>query len=918
MAKTGTRQLSWAHGQLSRKMTGRADMQQVYSAAQEVVNFICHPQGPASFRNGSYFVHNSKGNNKPRLMPFRYSDDASYMIEFTNTNCRFYVNNGILVESAQTITGITKANPAVVTTSGSHGYSNGDDVIISDVVGMTEVNGGTYTVANVTATTFELSGIDSSAYTTYSSGGESNKIFDLTTSYLTADLFALQHAQNANQLYIAHNDYYPQVLTRTSSTVFTIANADFDEPPFMDENVSTTTLTPSAITGSVTITASASTFASTDVGRHVRINSDVLATAETITNITQANPAVVTTSGAHNYVSGDKVYIESVTGMTEVNDMTFTIANAKGTTFELLGIDSSSYTAYSSGGTSKRVESTEYGYAVITAYTSTTQVTATTIRDFFSTDAKTTWQLGSFSETTGYPAAVTFYENRLFYGGTISQPQRVFGSVSGVFNDFSVGTDDDDGLQFELVSNTSNPIRYLIGMPNQLVVGTASTNFVITGNDNNSAITPTSVKSRPADRVGVAAQSPIFKEQLLFVEDNLRKVRALNFDLVTESYKSIDLNLLSDEITDSGITQMCHQAANPNLVWAAKSNGDYLSLSYQPGQEIIGWMEHNTRSVDDICTLESIPRSDNYEQLWLGAKRIINGSTTYAIEYMTDPIEFSKRNDINTGIRGTDDLTFAYKILEEQKQYIHLDSALTYDGTIYGSEASATLTPGNTTGTGITFTASASVFTSDMEGRELWRKSVTGLEFGRAKITQYNSATSVTCDIKLDFDSTDAIPAGEWYITTNTVSNLRHLEGETVGVVTDGAVHPDKTVSSNSITLDYEASVVHVGLRYSGRIRGIDMQAFQMPGPYKTIMGASVKFYDTLSCKFGSSIYNLKTLLFRNTNSLMNNPPIIFTGVKDFVFPADTMNTEKSVYIVQDNPVPCNVQQIWPTVDVND
>ena len=70
----------------------------------------------------------------------------------------------------KTITGITKANPAVVTAT-SHGFSNGDEVDISGVVGMTQVNGNTYTVANKTANTFELSGIDSTGYSTYTSGG---------------------------------------------------------------------------------------------------------------------------------------------------------------------------------------------------------------------------------------------------------------------------------------------------------------------------------------------------------------------------------------------------------------------------------------------------------------------------------------------------------------------------------------------------------------------------------------------------------------------------------------------------------------------------------------------------------------------------------------------------------------------------
>lgn len=144
------------------------------------------------------------------------------------------------------ITGITNANPAVVT-SASHGIANGQQVLISGVQGMTEVNGNTYTAANVTANTLELSGTDSTAFGTYTSGGGIC--------------------------------VYP---------------------------------------------------------------------AGTITGITQANPAVVTAS--NNFQNGDEIIITNVSGMTEVNGLIFTVANATATDFELSGIDSTGYTAYSAGG----------------------------------------------------------------------------------------------------------------------------------------------------------------------------------------------------------------------------------------------------------------------------------------------------------------------------------------------------------------------------------------------------------------------------------------------------------------------------------------------------------------------------------------------------------------------------------------
>lgn len=86
----------------------------------------------------------------------------------------------------------------------------------------------------------------------------------------------------------------------------------------------------------------------------------------TITGITQANPAVVTVSDIGSLANGDKIILQDVTGMTQVNfdgDNEYTVANISGNTFELSGIDSSAYTAYMSGGTVNYGEFLQYTYS---------------------------------------------------------------------------------------------------------------------------------------------------------------------------------------------------------------------------------------------------------------------------------------------------------------------------------------------------------------------------------------------------------------------------------------------------------------------------------------------------------------------------------------------------------------------------
>jgi hypothetical protein len=72
-------------------------------------------------------------------------------------------------------------------------------------------------------------------------------------------------------MYIVEESLKPRKLTRTGHTSWTLTDVDFQKGPYLDTNTSSTTMTPSGTSGSVTITASSSTFAATDVGRLITI-----------------------------------------------------------------------------------------------------------------------------------------------------------------------------------------------------------------------------------------------------------------------------------------------------------------------------------------------------------------------------------------------------------------------------------------------------------------------------------------------------------------------------------------------------------------------------------------------------------------------------------------------------------------------
>ncbi len=310
-------------GQLSPLLNGRFDLAVVRNGMIAIENFFVQVQGGLQYRPGMPFVNHTRLNQKANLITFQFNDIQAYVLEFTNKKIRFYRNDGFILETATVITGITQANPGVVTTSAPHGYANGDEVFISGVAGMEEVNGKTFLVANVGASTFELTDIDSNnvdttSFTAYSSGGTAGKIFEIDSPYVeAADLFALDFSQTADTMYLTHPFFEPRKLTRTDHTAWTLELFTRTNDPFTDQKV--------------------------------------------ITGITQADPAVVTSNG-HGFLDGDIIIIEAVVGMVEINSQPYRVANKTNNTFELVNpftgvdIDSTGFNIYGSAGYATKAE----------------------------------------------------------------------------------------------------------------------------------------------------------------------------------------------------------------------------------------------------------------------------------------------------------------------------------------------------------------------------------------------------------------------------------------------------------------------------------------------------------------------------------------------------------------------------------
>lgn len=850
MSKEGGRRSSlknrFTAGELSPKTYDRTDLTRYQTGLKTCLNMKTLPQGGVESRSGTKFVAEVKDSStNTRLIDFQFNTTETYVIEIGHLYMRFYSGTSQIRESAKTITGITAANPAVVT-SNSHGYSNGDHIYLSDISGMTELNSETrrYTVANQTANTFELSGINSTSYTAYTSGGSARKVYQIATKYTSSEIDGIQikYTQSADTLFLVHKNHTPYKLTRTGDTawVLTPLMKDGDETgatllisdgPYLNENTTATTITPSGgayTPGSTpTLTASSITginagagFQTTDVGRLIRV-----------------------------------------------------------------------------------YNGTAWAWAEIVTRTSTTVVTATVKGTIsFPSTAQTRWQLGAWSETTGFPSSVTFFEDRLALASTNgtydAQPDTFWLSVTGDYLNFAPGTAaDSDAINLTLGSQNVNAIQWLASHKT-LRIGTAGATYNVTSSSNSASLTPTDNSGKRATSSRCSGLQPILVDnRTIFWDASQLVLHDMQYVYTEDEIKAPAITKVSEHISKGGVIASCLEQVPNSIIWSVREDGVLLGCTYQPEDEIIGWHRHIIGGTDvAVKSICSIPTTRGNDRTWLVVSRTIGGSTKQYIEYITDVYDPDWE---------------VYNTIGAPELAVFADSAFTYSG----YKPTTTLTPAAITGNNITFTAGASVFSATDVGRRI-RSGI-----GVAIIKTYTNATTVSANVVSDFASTSAIASQSWSLSVAEVGDLWHLEGETVKVLKDGGTHQDKVVSNGRISLQDQSTYVTIGLSYT---RAIDLLDIDEGTPFGSGLGAKsqinkavVDVLNSVGFKIGSSSSDARAVQFRRTDNLMGIGIPIYSGLVD-AMPFIGFTNEFSLYIEQTDPLPLTIRAINLKGVIND
>jgi hypothetical protein len=567
-----------AGGEVSDAIAARVDIDKYKTSVYKCENFFPQVHGGLTNRPGLQFIAEAKGTGTTRLIPFEYNTTQTYILELGDQYIRVFKDAGQVLDTSVslTVTGATAADPVVITTSTSHGLSSGQSVYISGVAGMTQLNGRTFNITSLTSTTFSLQNsagadIDGSGYTAYTSGGTADKVFELATPYVAADIFELEYVQSADVMTITHPNYAPRDLTRTDHDAWTLSTITFAPSQAAPTGVSVT-----ATGGSTTFT-----YAVTAVNEET---------------LEESLPATGSSS-----TSKDAAWDNTVTWTAAAGAGTYNIYREENGIYGFVG----------------RAEGTSFNDDNIDPDGSDTPPKAR----------------NPFNAAGDYPSTVGYHQQRRIFANTDNDTQKFFMSQTGNISNmsFSSPQKDDDAITVTIASRQVNEIRHFVSL-SDLVILTSGGEWLVEGIDG--VITPSGIQVKPQSYYGSTSLTPIVAGDIVIYMQPGQTVRDLGYKYESDSYSGNDLSVLARHLFDyNTLSDWSFAQAPHNLIWCVRDDGICLSLTYSREQNVFGWARHTTQG--DFKSVAAIREGDDDFSYFLVERTVNGSTMKYVERMQT-------------------------------------------------------------------------------------------------------------------------------------------------------------------------------------------------------------------------------------------------------------------------------------------
>jgi hypothetical protein len=951
-------QPSFSAGELSPNILARVDLAKWHVGAFTMRNYFVDYRGGAASRPGTRFIGSSYSSyaNSPaalspvRLVPFQFNITQTYVLEFGTNGLgnymRIITNGGYILETGVAVSAISQLNPCTITTSAPHGYSNGQWIVPQGIGGMTQINGKTYVVTNVTATTFTLTdlfgnSVDSSAYTAFTSGGTVSRIYTVVSPYAATDLVAIKWTQSANTLTITHNNYPVYNLVRNGQTnwVFSAVSYTSNQNAPVAVSASPTQNTAPTCQISYVVTAIGQNGEESIASNAVVATSvDISQTAGSVTVLWNAVAGALSynvyraqigysnttvpvgalygligsTSGLQ-FIDGNiapdftitppihqnpfanqsvNIITPATVGTGYANTTTVTVSDPTGTGAVVIPII---------------VGGQIIGYYVANGgqnYSSPSLVYGSTGGG---TGATATLTVGPASGN--YPGCCTYFQQRQYFGNTLNNPDTFYATRPGIYNnmDISNPTNADDAITDTISSQQVNGIQFMIPMPNGLVMLTGLGAWLLTGGQTSSAVTPQDADAMPQAYNGCHFHVPpiTINYDILYIQARGSIVRDLSYNFFVNVYTGNDLTVLSNHLFLGHQILEWAWAEEPwKVVWCVRDDGIMLSLTYLKDQDVYAWARHDTYGYyESICAVSEFPVINSLpvgvNAVYVVVQRYIQGKWVQYIERQDDRV-WTTLEDTWAVDAG-------------------LQSPSNYPAANLSASAAA--------GAGVVFTADQNVFTAANVGN------VIRMGQGIATITGYISATQVTGTFTLPILQTipndfikparpEPAAAGFWSMNPplTTVSGLDHLNGCIVSILADGSVQTPQMVVNGSITLVGGPTLATIGLGFQAQLATLPTDSGNptIQGKRGSIVAATVRSANSRGIKVGQISFSKVVEIKERTNAIFAGLPIpLYTGDERIVLNPG-ISKGKQIYIQQDYPLPSNVLGVIPEITVGD
>lgn len=712
-------------GIISQFAMARIDLKRYPFAAQVQTNWMPRAVGSMMLRPGLGYVDDTYNDQFSVNLPFIFSLTDTAMIELTNQAMRVRVSEQVISRAAVGTT-ITNGNfsgnltgwndedqagcvsewvagnfmqltgngfnyaiqsqqvsvaPAdrgnehalrIVVNSGKVMLRVGSSDGLDDYIQETTLPPGTHSLAFVPAGAFYIQFYASATYPALvtSCNIEAAGVMILPTPWLTDDLRLIRFDQSADVIYLAADStvttgigYQQYMIQRRSLRSWSIVLYLADDGPFQLENSSQVTLTPGALNGPTTVTASQPTFYDSQIGSLINITStgqNVSASLAgagqqtnyvQITGLSNLNPGDPSVSQRAMTINISGTWVGTVTLQRSVGspgawiDVESYTSNQTNLVYDdgldnqiiyyRLAFETGNYTSGTAVCSITYANGSILGIARITGWVSSTVVNVNVLKDFGNTTSSTLWALGLWSNYQGWPTAVLLYEGRLWWVGR----GYITGSVSDAYASYDQTVTGDSGpLIIQIGAGPLDSIAWLIPLQAMVIGGQAGEHFLLS-NALQEPLTPTDFNIKTYSTQGSAAVAALKKDlECIFLQRSGQRIFSVSFNPIYLVSNIDELTKYAPDVTGYGtppgaevtVVKIAIQRQPDTRIHAILSNGNVAVMVYDKLEDLQCWVLVETTNglIEDVLVMPGVSEDTVY--YWVN--RTVNGVTKRSME----------------------------------------------------------------------------------------------------------------------------------------------------------------------------------------------------------------------------------------------------------------------------------------------